>query len=202
MRSNKKNEINADIFKQEINIETISCKLNELLVENRINNLKRGEGNPTIGTLNAICSFFGIPLIEFLGLDTSVSIQKQTIAVPLFDLRYVNQRNEQNILSKILIEKPKDTDPDTIFGVILPNNSLAPLYEKGTIFILTSALSVLDGEIVLARVQNNINSIQRLFVKKNKFFLKNLNIDDLIEGYSKNEIEVLGVVIQIIQKII
>ena len=217
MRSTKKIVIDANKHVQESNIEAIAKKLNSLLSQHSvstktlseatdisiaaINNLKRGEGNPTIGTLNAICHFFEISLVELLGLN-NVNMNIQATTVPLYELRFAHNRRDETVENKILIEMPKNTDANSIFGIVINNNSFLPLYEKGTIFILTSTQSAADGDIVFTRIQNNINSIKRLFIKKNGFYLKNINLDESVESYKKQDIDILGVVIQIIQKTI
>ena len=218
MNSSKKNVIEASKCLEEANIEIIANNLSRLLDENKIstkvlsdatgisialiNNLKRGDGNPTIGTLNTICQFFNISLSELLGLDTTRSFRKDIKIVSIFDLRNAHQRSEEIASTKMLLEAPKNTDVDSLFGVVINNNALLPLYEKGTVFILTNSQLAADGDIVLARIQNFTNALTRFFIKKNKFYLKNMNIDDSIESYDKNDINILGIVVQIIQKII
>lgn len=218
MRSNQKNVISAKKCLDEGNIHLIANKLNRLLDENKIsskvlseatgisialiNNLKRGEGNPTIGTLNAICSFFGISLSEILGLGNAENNQTNIKTVCLFDLRSSHEISDDNCENKILIETPKNAHTDKLFGIVINNNALLPFYEKGTIFILATNQVAVDGDIVLVRIQNRANSLKRLFIKKDAFYLKNINIEDSIESYEKNDIEILGIVIQIIQKII
>jgi transcriptional regulator with XRE-family HTH domain len=216
MLSDKKLLINADDVSQKHCIDLIANKLNQLLNENNIstkvlsqatdisvaaiNNLKRGEGNPTIGTLTAISRFFGVSLIEILGLTNLNPVQTPTMIVHLYDLRFADQQKAEHILKKMLIETPSNTDLNTIFGVVMSNNCLLPIYEKGTIFILANNSVVSDGDIVLVRIRNQINSLKRIFMKQNDIYLKNISIDDSIEKYEKDEIRILGTAIQIIQK--
>lgn len=216
MQSNKKVITNKCL--DEANIQFIAHILNSLLDENKIstkalseatgisialiNNLKRAEGNPTIGTLKSICNFFNISLSELLGLSNVNDPQKNVEAISLFDLRFCHEKSEENSFDKMLIEIPKNIMGSDLFGIVINNNALLPLYEKGTIFIATSTPISVDGDIVIARIQNRSNFLKRLFIKKNIFHLKNINIDDTIESFNKDDIEILGVVIQIIQKII
>lgn len=218
MRSEKKTLIDAKKYIGEANIQFIANNLNRLLDENKvstkvlsdatgisialINNLKRGDGNPTIGTLNAMCHFFNVSLSELLGLDDPVSFQRNIKMVSIFDLRNAHQRSEDALSTKMFLEAPKNIDADSLFGIIINNNAFLPLYEKGTIFILTTSQVTADGDIVLARIHNCTNVLNRFFIKRNKFFLKNINIDDSIESYDKNDIELFGIVVQIIQKIV
>lgn len=218
MHSNQKNVITTKKCLGEGNIQLIADKLNTLLEKSRIstkvlseatgvsipliNNLKRGEGNPTIGTLNAISNFFSITLSELLGLDNAEHDQKNIKTISLFDLRFCHERTTENCGNKILIEVPKNTNADTLFGVVVNNNALLPFYEKGSIFILTNNQSPVDGDIVLTRIQNRSNGLKRLLIKKDLFYLKNINIEDSIESYEKDDVEMLGVVTQIIQRII
>ena len=134
MRSTKKIVIDANKHVQESNIEAIAKKLNSLLSQHSvstktlseatdisiaaINNLKRGEGNPTIGTLNAICRFFEISLVELLGLN-NVNMNTQATTVPLYELRFAHSRRDETVENKILIEVPKNTDANSIFVIVI-----------------------------------------------------------------------------------
>lgn len=217
MRSfSKKATIDAATCKQEVDIQFIAKKLNTLLGSKKIttkvlsnatgisiaaiNNLKRGEGNPTIGTLNAIGRFFGISLLELLGLGNSNNMQNASMIISVYDLRNADQRDESNEINKMLIEKPKNISENDVFAVSINNNYLLPLYEKGTIFLLATFREAIDGDIVLVRIQDSTNSLKRIFIKKDKCYLKNINIDEALESYNKNDIKIIGVVIQIIQK--
>jgi transcriptional regulator with XRE-family HTH domain len=214
--SSKKLSIDADNYKQEVDVQLIADKLSALLESKKIttkilsnatgisiaaiNNLKRGEGNPTLGTLNAISNFFCIPLGDLLGLGNYSNMQSSSTIIDIYDLRNADQRNESNIASKMLIETPKNINKSDLFGIVINNNYLFPLYEKGSIFILTTSRETIDGDIVLVRVQNSVNAIKRVFLQKDLCYLKNINIDETLESYNKNDISIIGVVIQIIQQ--
>lgn len=215
MQRAKKTPIDFNECKQQINLETLANNLKQLLADKQvttkilseitgisiaaINNLKRGAGNPTIGTLSALASFFNVSLSSLLDLDSGANLQKQGMIVSLFDLRFANKRADENTSEKMLLERPKNINDDSLFGVVINNNSLLPLYEKGTVFIVSASRQLIDGDIILANIRG-INSIKRFFMKNEKIYLKNLNLDDEIESHSKKDVATLGVVIQIIQR--
>jgi len=207
--------VDIDDNKQQIDLELIANNLKRAMAEKNIsasllsdytglsvsaiNNLKRAEGNPTIGTLASLANFFNVPLTQFLGIQGHIDHNFMT-AINLFDLRFAHSQTDTNLLRNLLIEKPKNVNTDSIYAVIVNNNSLLPLYGKGTIFVISKNQPVLDGDMVLVRLHNSINALKRLFIKNKKLYLKNINIDNITDNYKESEIEFLGVVIQIIQE--
>ena len=216
MQKFKKN-IAIDEYKQQPNIDGIAKKLQLAMHENKIsaqalscatgisvaaiNNMKRGDGNPTIGTLSTIADFFHLSLADLLDID-SINDKKRAIALPIFDLRFSNQRVDSNLLEKIFLETPKNIDTRSIFGIVINNNSLLPIYEKNTIFVVSEHQKIADCDIVLICIQKNINALKRLFIKDGELYFKNITINESIEKYNKEDVDILGVVVQIIQRIV
>jgi len=212
-----KKTVDINEGKQNIDLDFIARQLKTLMLKSNIstkllsdttgisisaiNNLKRGEGNPTIGTLCSLANFFNIAVGEFLGIESNVETLKQVIPLNVYDLRHANNRKSHFILNSIMIEKPKNANFNNSFGVVINNNSLQPLYEKGTIFIVSLHQPVIDGDIVVVSIHNNTNSIKRCFLKNNSIFLKNITLSGEVDKYQRNEVKILGMVLQIIQNI-
>ena len=164
-----------------------------------INNLRRGEGNPTVGTLVSIASFFNVSLSELLGFKDDHNLN-QVIAISLYDLRKIHETNREE-LSRLLIEPPKNMNVYDLFAVTIDNNTLLPFYEKGTVFIACHNKPLIDGDLIIARLNNTHNIIKRCFIRGNSYILQDLPIEGTIEKTDINHITILGIVIQINQKI-
>ncbi len=164
-----------------------------------INNLRRGDGNPTVGTLFSIASFFNISLSELLGFKEDNNLN-QIIAISLYDLRKIHETNQEP-LSKLLIEPPKNINTHDLFAVTIDNNAFLPFYEKGTIFIACYNKPLIDGDLIIARLNNTHNIIRRCFIRGNTYLLQDLSIEGTIETADANNITIIGIIIQINQKI-
>lgn len=161
-----------------------------------INNLKRGEGNPTIGTLSTIASFFDIPLATFLGLSNE-SFNK-SIIISLVELRD-SHKKAYTEKEKLLIEQPQNIDPSSLFGVVITDSFY--FYPSGTIFITSKNRELVDGDLIVARIDNSFNTIKRCFIREDGFNLQDIVPNSDGTFFSRKNIDIIGNIIQINQKL-
>lgn len=131
-----------------------------------INSLKRGVGNPTLSTMQAIAEFFQITI----GQLTESALSDRNTRLNLVELALLDIQDVQIFLSghsqfksTISVEVEKNNQ---LFGVKINNNSLAPFFEKGTIFIVDPTLQSQDGDIVLVQFNNQLPCFRKIFMEE------------------------------------
>lgn len=165
-----------------------------------INNIRRGVGNPTIGTLSTLASFFNVPISALIGSIGS-EIKGHVVIVDIFDLRNIHLPDKRPIL-KHMLEEPNNIEQSNLFGIILSNSTLSPYYEKGCIFIASKNHSrFVNGDMIILRLKDEVNLIKRCFIQEGRYYLQDLLPNKPTEGYEAEEINIMGRVTNIHQKI-
>ncbi len=184
------------------NIDTSDiCKLTGIAVTT-INSLKKGAGNPTLSTLQVLAEFFGVSIGQLtegeINLDSINT--RSAYEVPLLEFNnaadFLNKSYKPN---KSIMVQLDQQNKNNCFAIKLSNNSLAPIFEKGTIFIVSPGLLVKDGDIVLVQFNQHLPCFRRVFIEDETFFFSPLSEiigKDVIK--SKN-FTIHGVVIKAIQ---
>ncbi|WP_028389167.1 helix-turn-helix domain-containing protein [Legionella fairfieldensis] len=130
-----------------------------------INGLKRGAGNPTLSTLQTISDFFNITIGQLTENILSDNHGKNNLVeVPLLEIQEINDLlfNFDNVKTKIAVEVEKS---NSLFAIKLSNNSLAPFFEKGTIFIICPEFRPQDGDIVLVQFNDQLPCFRKIFIE-------------------------------------
>lgn len=166
-----------------------------------INSLKRGSGNPTLLTLQSICDYFNVSLGDIMESNLSAKVIKPLpIEIPLLDIQRVSDffSHPNQVKETILIEVEKTQDK--YVAIKFTNNSMAPLFEKGTIFVLCVGMQPLDGDLVLVQFNHQLPCFRKVYIEDDASYIFS-PIGEIINGEiskSKN-FHLHGVVIKSIQ---
>ncbi len=187
--------LNKLMFEKGVDVKTLN--LSTGISISAINALKRGVGNPTLGTLLELAKFFNTSIDQLIGFPNQPR-SFDSIRVPIYNITDVEHRNKEKIIEYIIVSCESFEEHD-IFGVKIHNNAMLPFFEKGSLFILSADLNYSDGDVVLINLPNN-----------KAFFRKIFNIGDRIQfnyisaepsPHSYDQFKVIGVVIKVIQSL-
>lgn len=177
------------------------CKLTGIAATT-INSLRKGIGNPTLSTLQILAELFGISIGELTESDINLKLSNNSSAyeIPLLELNNLPEFLHGSYRpNKTLTVELDQHDRKNCFAIKLSNNSLAPIFEKGTIFIVCPELLIRDGDTALVQFNQHLPCFRKVFIEDETFFFSPLSEiigKDVIK--SKNFI-ILGIVIKAIQ---
>lgn len=167
-----------------------------------INGLKRGSGNPTLSTLFQLAEFFNVSIgnLTEKNLTSEGKAKRIAFEIPLLTLDelpefFKNQNKCKNSISTELdIWKP-----NKCYAVKVNNNAMNPLFEKGSIFVITQDAHMHDGDIVLVQFDQHIPCFRKIFIEGKSFFFK--PVSELLSGnvVKDNNFIIHGIVIKAIQ---
>lgn len=162
-----------------------------------INALKRGEGNPQLGTLLTLARYFNTSIDHMLNRATSMDQTSTPLRVPIFSLQTARHRTDDRATYHITIEQPATLQDDDLFGIELHNNVMAPFYENGTVFIISPKTPHCDGDLVLIDSGNVTLNLRRIFEVGGQYQFQTIGLNTAPQMYPKYKI--VGVVLQAIQ---
>jgi SOS-response transcriptional repressor LexA len=167
-----------------------------------INNLKRGQGNPTLSTLQSLAEFFDISIGDLTERDLSAhNLKKTSSSLVLIDLNtaddYLTGTSQKNLQSISVELEPSLKEKS--FAIKITNSSMAPFFEKGTVFILSKNTIAHDGDLVLVKFGNNPVCFRRVLIEEDSYFFS--PISELLgkDPYKSKNFTIYGVVIKAIQ---
>ncbi len=168
-----------------------------------INNLRRGVGNPTLSTLQLLSEFFDVSIGELTETNFSsekFDSSKANQEIPIFELQEVNIFLENlNKAKKTISVDIGQHSKQNCFAVKVSNNSMAPFFEKGTIFVICKNLIAQDGDIVLVKFNNHLPCFRKVFIEEDTYLFNSVS-ETLGKELSKSKnFTIHGVVIKAIQ---
>lgn len=83
------------------------------------------------------------------------------------------------------------------FACIVQDNIMSPKYEKGNTIVVMEDTKYLSGDDVLVSIRNNTPIIRKIAFKDNLIILQTYNDTNKTEIYLKDEIKILGKIIEI-----
>lgn len=164
-----------------------------------INSLKRGIGNPTLSTLQTLADFFGITIGQLTeGVFSDSSLIRNLVEIPLLDMHeiknplsfYVNSK------TKIALEIEKGNE---LFAIKITNNSMSPMFEKGTVFVVCQEIQPLDGDIVLVQFCNQLPCFRKIFIEYDSCIFSPVSEVSRLEISNNKKYIIHGVVLKAIQ---
>lgn len=166
-----------------------------------INSLKRGVGNPTYSTLVSLGAFFNISVSQLTEIDLSNNSKKEQkfCDIPLLTINdlsnYLTSRKKIRESVSIKI----DHDSEKCFAIKITTNSMSPFFEKGSIFVVNSAIHPQDGDIVLVKFSDQLPCFRKIFIEGSSYFFKPVT-ESLVEvPFKNNDYIIHGVVVTAIQ---
>lgn len=166
-----------------------------------INSLKRGVGNPTLSTLQTISDFFNITIGQLTESNISGREHKSNLVeVPLLEIQEIHSflDNYDKFNATVIIEAEKNTGK--LFAVKISNNSMAPLFEKGTIFLICPELQPQDGDIVLVQFNNQLPCFRKIFMEEDACVFSPISEIIGSEVSKSKNFTIQGIVTKAIQK--
>lgn len=167
-----------------------------------INGLKRGAGNPTLSTLYQLAEFFDVSIGHLTEKNLSVTGKTARIVyeIPLLILDELpeflkNQNKYKNSISTEL----DVWKPNKYYAIKVNNNAMTPLFEKGSIFVITQDAHVHDGDIVLVQFDQHLPCFRKVFIEGRSYFFKPISEiigDNIVKD---NNFTIHGIVIKAIQ---
>lgn len=168
-----------------------------------INNLRRGEGNPTIGTLSSIAEFFNVSVGKFTDEDLS---KNQDSSKGIMNLPLIRYSDIEDFLyngekyTKTFTTAVDNCIDESMFAIEITNNSLSPELEKGAICIVSRNEEYCDGDIVLLKNKDYPVCFRRIFVSNNGFLFSPISLESNEKLIEYNEYVVLGVLLKKINR--
>jgi len=187
--------LNSLLAKNNMDVKTL-YKYTNISIPS-INALRRGEGNPTLGTLLALSKFFNVSINDLLSINQQQP-QKNLVSIPLYTLNNFISADSSKMTEIINIDDDELIN-DNSFSIELHNNVLSPFYEKGTIFIIAPDVAFSDGDIALIKFNNKNYGFRKIFLQDNLILIKMLTGDQ--ELIPLKDGEVTGIVIKVIQNL-
>lgn len=175
------------------NVETKTVSALTGISVSLLNSLKRGEGNPTLGTLITIAKYFGISIDDLMSAKQAAH-QEAVKVIPVYLLRDTHAINmiksQQNIYLQIA------NSSDGLFAVTINNSSMLPFFDKGSTFIISVEKKYIDGDIVLMRINNERNIFRKVFLINNGHLFQHISVD--AESHIYDHYQIIGTVTKVI----
>lgn len=186
--------------KESIDAGTLGQKIG--VAASTINGIRRGGGNPTLGTIAVLAQYFQLSISDLTEkqIDGNTVATKRAYHIPLIAMKDIPTiLKKAKHTDQVIITELNDANPENFFAVSIDNNSLHPLFEKGTLFVVKKTKQVLDGDIVLVDFGNGAYCFRRIFVESNNHFFKPLT--DMLQspGSHAKQFTIVGVVVKAIQ---
>lgn len=158
-----------------------------------LNSLKRGNGNPTLGTLITLANFFDVTIDSLILSD---ACKPGTMMIlPIYSMSMAHDALARSAVKNIYMKiEDENNAPD--YGVPIDNSSLMPFFEKGSIFLISSKSKYMDGDIVFVRINSEYNVFRKVFIRDQGVFFQYISLDADPHNYSHYQI--LGPVIKVI----
>lgn len=183
-------------------IDSISLGEKTGVAPSTINSIRRGGCNPTLSTITAIARYFQLSISELTEkiIDDNLSTRRRACNIPVLAMKNISEHlKKKNYSEQMIVTELEDTTPENFFAVSLDNNSLYPLFEKGTLFIVKKTDQVLDGDVVLVDFGNSSYCFRRIFIESDKYFFSSLNGTLQSSGSHATNFIIVGIVIKAIQ---
>lgn len=161
-----------------------------------LNALKRGDGNPTLGTLISLANFFNVSIDNLI--STSSINQEALMVIPVFDIQDANDIEKHKAPRSIYLKIENETHKN-FFAVQINNSSLMPFFDKGSIFIISTHKKYADGDFVLVRINDEYNVLRKIFVKNKGLLFQYISLD--AEPHSYDNYRIIGTVSKVIHNL-
>ena len=167
-----------------------------------INGLKRGSGNPTLSTLHHLAEFFNVSVGQLTEKNLSITekVARIVYEIPLLSLDELpdflkNQSKYKNTISTEL----DVWKSNKYYATKINNNSMNPLFEKGSIFVIAQDMCIHDGDIVLVQFDKHPPCFRKIFIEGKSYFFK--PISELIGSnvIKDDNFKIHGILIKAIQ---
>lgn len=167
-----------------------------------VNGLRRGVGNPTLSTLYQLAEFFDVTVGQLAESNISKSTNKlkQTYEVPLLSIDELTIfLSDKSKFKDTITTEIESWKQDSYYAIKINNSAMSPLFEKGTIFVLSQDSNVYDGDIALVQFDKQNPCFRKIFIEGSSYFFKPVS-----EAISDNPIKIdnfiiHGIVIKAIQ---
>jgi transcriptional regulator with XRE-family HTH domain len=166
-----------------------------------LNSLKRSVGNPTYSTLVTLGNFFNVTVSQLteINLSNNSTLDQKSHDIPLLTFNDLSSYLFNHKKATDYISVGIDQDAQNCFAIKITTNSMAPFFEKGSVFVLNTAMPPQDGDIVLVQFSSNHPCFRKVFIEGISYFFKPV-AESLVDTNSKNEkYTIHGVVITAIQ---
>jgi transcriptional regulator with XRE-family HTH domain len=177
---------------QERGIETATLVRDTGISTTLINMIRRGEGNPSLSNTMKIARYFGLPLSHFIDPDFNSlnNLPKlNPIRVYNIDNPHFKSGSEQYIMTL-----KKEHYPDASFAIQLNDSRLEPMFNQGTIFIISDKNKTKAGDTVLIQTAHG-NFLRKIYIKDETALFMSLGIQSEIEELTQYKIigSVIGI---------
>lgn len=167
-----------------------------------INGLKRGLGNPTLSTLYQLADYFDVSIGQLTEKTLSLTDKSPRIVyeIPLLALDGLGDfLSNPNKFKNTISTELELWEPNKYYATKINNNSMSPLFEKGSIFIIARNIHIHDGDIVLVQFNKHPPCFRKIFIEGNSYFFK--PISDLISDsvIKDDNFTIHGIIIKAIQ---
>lgn len=176
------------------NVETKTLSAFTGISVSLLNALKRGKGNPTLGTLITLANYFDVSVDELMS-SKKIATHEAVKIIPVYSLQDVHNLNavksQQNIYLQIT-----DAQDGKMFAVVANNSSMLPFFDKGSTFVISADKKYTDGDIVLVRINNERNVLRKVFLVNKGLLFQTISIG--AESLAYDHYQVIGTVTKVI----
>lgn len=195
---------NIDFLMKKSSMDTQAlCRLTGLGAAT-INSLRRGVGNPTIGTISSIAEIFGVNIGDIIDGNLSESNRNEDIISSVPMVRYSELDNY--ISGKIINPEiynvcAYDNYDDSLFAVEFGNNLLNPYFDSNTIAIVSKNENFCDSDVVLVKIKDAPLCFRQVFVGEQGIYFSILGIEKERKITLTHNYTIIGVVIKAIKNL-
>lgn len=159
--------------------------------------------DPRISTLQAIANYFNI------SLDVLLSNPEQSLLlennfnqynVPVIYwkdiIEYINSNFETSTIKKIQqVTMPKHENYSNLFA-IESKPYMNYIYPQGTIFVITTEITPIDGDMILVKfIETNEISLRKLQIDPPELYFHQISNNKDIIKYNQNNHSIIGIVV-------
>ena len=192
---------NIRMLMHQLNVDSNQLSDKTGIALTTINALKRGVGNPTLSTLHQLSEFFEVTIGDLTEKELT---HNNTLAHTVYEIPLLNMDDLASFLKNGRYKHTISTELDSCetnkyYATKLTNNSMNPLFEKGSIFVIARRIQIHDGDIVLVKFNDHPPCFRKVFIEGKTYFFK--TISELIGGNLIKDIRftIYGVVVKAIQ---
>lgn len=152
--------------------------------------------------LVALAEVFGITVAELVGVNLSIKANKTTMAfeMPIIKMSEVSAFTEGKLSTYETYTAEIDTaHSKRYFAITMSNDSLAPHFGMGTIFIICRDEIAEDGDIVLVKIGGHYPCLRKIFIDGDSYSFSPIVMskEDNVNVY--DNFEIIGIVVKSIK---
>jgi len=134
-----------------------------------------------------------------INLTGSSKLDHKKHDIPLITFNELTDYLYSNKQARDFISIGIDQDPLKCFAIKITTNAMSPFFEKGSLFVINTAISPQDGDIVLVQFSDQTPCFRKVFIEGSSYFFKPITESAVDRTLKIEKYSIYGVVITAIQ---